>query len=179
MLATRPRRVPSLRLVGNPVSPSILDPQSSVFSSGLWPGTHVRQRWAPADHVGLSSATRLGRPVSSLTSNGLCGDGSFLQAPLTPGTQGLLPLHLRGRVLCRHQGLCSWGQRITSFGAIFMNDRQLDVLGVRSTADSTGQGRAQGSWVSLGNYGEPPGAEGPGSREAIDIQDKGVGQATK
>ena len=127
----------------------------------------------------LSSATRLGRPVSSLTGNGLRGDGSFLQAPLTPGTQGLLPLHLRGCVLCRHQGLCSWGQRITSFGAVYVNDRQLDVLGVRSTADSSGQGRAQGSWVSMGNYGEPRGAGGPGSREAISIQDKGVGQATK
>lgn len=40
-------------------------------------------------------------------SNGFCGDGSFLQAPLTPDTQGVLTLHLGRRILRRHQGLCS------------------------------------------------------------------------
>lgn len=111
-----------------------------------------------------------------------------------------LPLHLRLALkdaLCRHwmhSATPTWGN--VSFATAHeakpmlaflpdgpscptQIDHQLDLLGVRSTADSTGQGRAQGSWVSLGNYGEPPGAEGPGSREAIDIQDNGVGQATK
>lgn len=68
------------------------------------------QRWGPRgtlrDRPAPPPPAR--RLFRSLTGDGFRGDGSFLKAPLTPGlTQRLFPLHLRGGVLRRHQGLCS------------------------------------------------------------------------
>lgn len=94
--------------------PSIVDLHASVFSSGLWRGTPIREHWARLQTTqALPSATPPRWPGSSLTGYGLRGDGSLLQAPLSPGAQGLLPLHLRGCIRCWPQGLCSWGQRVT------------------------------------------------------------------
>ena len=110
-----PCHTPSLCLVGNPVFPIHQSwthmPLSSAQASG---GAH------PSENTGrlqttqaLPSATPPRWPGSSHTGYGLRGDGSLLQAPLSPGAQGLLPLHLRGCIRCWPQGLCSWGQRVT------------------------------------------------------------------
>lgn len=88
---------------------------------------------------------RFGQLSGSLTSDGFRREASFLQAPLAPSAQSSLLLHLRGRVLCRHQRLSAWGQRTRPLGVFFLNDHHPDVLGVRSAADSTCQGRTQGS----------------------------------
>lgn len=139
----------------NPVSLPLLDPQLFHSQLARRPGTHDRQSWGPADLLDLASPVQVWEATQSLTRNGLCGDGPLLQDPLAPDTQGLLPLHLRGCVLCRHQGFCSWRQRITSPGVFFLNDCHPDILGVRSTADSTCQGRAQGSRVPAGDCRVP------------------------
>lgn len=97
----------------------------------------------------------------ALTSNGLRGGGPLLQAPLTPGTQGFLPLHLRGRLLGRHQGLCSWGHSITSLGVFFPSDCHPDALGVRSTADCPCQGGAPGGLGSCGGLQGTPTSSRP------------------
>lgn len=151
---------------------------SPISGSGPWSCRHGAQRWGPSLPPRHPLARWLFR---SLTSDGFRGNSSFLKAPLTPGlTQRFLPLHLRGGVLRGHQGLRSWGHRIASFGAFFsLNDRHPNALGVGSMADSTRWGRAQESRVPGGDSGEHQGAEGPGSREAIDIQDKGAGRGTK
>lgn len=138
-------------------------------------GTALGTPWDPA---GPPPARRLFR---SLTGDGFRGNGSFLKAPLTPGlTQRFFPLHLRGGVLRRHQGLRSWGHRIASFRIFFfLNDHHPNALGVGNTADSTRRGRAQESQVPGGDSEEPRGAEGPRSREAINIQDNRAGRGTK
>lgn len=119
---------------------------SSRSSSGL--------RLAHTIHTLLDRPLRLGQLFSSLTGNGFRGDGSFLQTPLTPGTQGFLLLHLRGCVLCRHQRLGSWGQRITLLGVFFLYDCHPGVLRIRSMVDSTCQRRTQSLgflWVTMGD----------------------------
>lgn len=103
----------------------------------------------PPPALDLSSCSWRGRP---LTGDGLRGDGSLLQAPLTPDAQGLLPLHLRGRVLGRHQGLCSWGQRVVS--------RNVTRTALGSRAQLTCfvmvsfHGKSRGSWAPVGNCRE-------------------------
>lgn len=95
----------------------------------------------------LPSATQPGKPGGSLTGYGLRGDGSLLQAPLSPGAQGLLPLHLRGCVRCRPQGLCSWGQRVTRsvpFSGM--------IVSLGSGAQPTALAREE-STGALGSYG--------------------------
>lgn len=160
----------------------IPDAQLSHSGSGPWSCRHGAQRWGPRgtlrDRPPPPPARRLFR---SLTGDGFRGDGSFLKAPLTPGlTQRLFPLHLRGGVLRRHQGLRSWGHRIASFRIFFfLNDHHPNALGVGNTADSTRRGRAQESQVPGGDSEEPRGAEGPRSREAINIQDNRAGRGTK
>lgn len=126
--------------------PSLIH-SSSRSSSGL--------RLAHTTHTLPDRPLRLGQPFGSLTGNGFRRDGSFLQAPLTPGTQGFLLLHLRGRVLCRHQRLGSWGQRITPLGVFFLYDRHPDVLGISRMADSTGQGRTQSLGFLRVTMGDP------------------------
>lgn len=160
--------------MGNPSSLPIPDP---ILHFQLWPlACHTRWTMPGACRPsGPFLPPQPGQLLGSLTSNGLRGDGSFLQAPLTPDTQGFLPLHLRGRILSRHQGLCSWGQRSMSFG-VFSEQS--------SSRCSWGQERsrqhlsAREPRVPVGKCGGPREAEGPRSREIISVQDKGVGQAS-
>lgn len=148
MLAPRPHHARCLCLVGNPVFPiheSWTHTSSSAQASGR------AQLSENAGHLQttqtLPSATQPGQPGGSLTGYGLRGDGSLLQAPLSPGAQGLLPLHLRGCVRCRPQGLCSWGQRVTRsvpFSGM--------IVSLGSGAQPTALAREE-STGALGSYG--------------------------
>lgn len=64
-----------------------------------------------------------------------------------------------------------------SFGVLFLNNHHPHVPGVRSTADSTSQGRVQGSLVPTGDDGILKGRSW--EQRVINIQDRGAGHTTE
>lgn len=100
--------------------------------------------------MGVTDPSWAKRLFGSLTSDRFCGDGSFFQTPLAPNTQGFLSLHLGGHVLCRHQGLCSWGERTILLRISFQFIGHQGVLWSESWLSAL-QGTAQASWIPTGD----------------------------
>ena len=146
-----------------------------IFSSGLWPGTPVRERWAPADHAdpSLSHSARAARwlthrlwtPWGWLSPPGPAEPGRTGPPPASP--ERTRPVPAPGALLLGTEG--------HTVGTVFRNDRQ---LGVRGTADSARQGREH---RGLGFLWAPRTLRSRRAWEqgVINPQDKGVGHAAE